>query len=402
MRRPQLVYTWIAGSTAFVMTLAFATVAIYRFEVAHLGPFQLVIVGTAMEASVFLAEIPTGVVADLVSRRTSVLIGHAGMALGLVLEASFASFAGVLVAQVVWGVAYTFTSGATEAWVAGELEDPDEATLAQVFFRAGRWASIAAVVAVPLSFALATWHLRAPLYVAGALQFALAAALVWAMNEEHFEPASDTERTTWARFVATARNGLGVVRRSRVLVLLAVLLAVAGGSSEAYDRYSQRHLLLGVGVPSWGAHDPLVVLAVLFTSSSLIGALVAWRMEHRVRRQGAALRGWISGLLVAQGAALVAFALTGSFVVAAVAVLVIERTRSVREKLQGAWIVPLTPKAQRATVLSTLTQCDAIGQVTVGPLLGAIGGWWSVPVALMMSAALLIPASLVARVASST
>ena len=138
MLRPQLVYTWIAGSTAFVMTLAFATVAIYRFEVAHLGPFQLVIVGTAMEASVFLAEIPTGVVADLVSRRTSVLIGHAGMALGLVLEASFASFAGVLAAQVVWGVAYTFTSGATEAWVAGELEDPDEATLAQVFFRAGR------------------------------------------------------------------------------------------------------------------------------------------------------------------------------------------------------------------------------------------------------------------------
>ena len=40
-----------------------------------LDAFQLVLVGTVQETSCFLFEMPTGVVADLYSRRRSVLIG---------------------------------------------------------------------------------------------------------------------------------------------------------------------------------------------------------------------------------------------------------------------------------------------------------------------------------------
>ena len=58
-------------------------------EVAGLDPLQMVLVGTVLELSVFLFEIPTGVVADVVSRKLSVVIGHAMMGLGfLSLQAS--------------------------------------------------------------------------------------------------------------------------------------------------------------------------------------------------------------------------------------------------------------------------------------------------------------------------
>jgi hypothetical protein len=100
-------------------------------------------------------------------------------------------------------------------------------------------------------------------------------------------------------------------------------------------------------------------------------------------------------LILAQSVALVVFAVTGSFAVAAVALVVIERTRSVRGKLFASWIVPLTPKAQRATVLSAFAQCDAIGQVTVGPAMGVIGSVWSVPAAIVTSAAVLAPTAVV-------
>jgi len=72
-------------------------------------------------------------------------------------------------------------------------------------------------------------------------------------------------------------------------------------------------------------------------------------------------------------------------------VLVVERSRSLRSTLIGAWIVPLTPKGRRATVLSAVEQCDSIGQVTMGPVFGAIGQLASVPTAIVASAAVLAP-----------
>ena len=115
----------LSAGAALAGSLAFTITNIYRFTVAGLTPFQLVVVGSAMEAAVFVSEIPTGVVADLYSRRWSIIIGHAGIGLAFVAEASLPSFGGILFAQILWGVAYTFTSGATEAWLAGEMGDED-------------------------------------------------------------------------------------------------------------------------------------------------------------------------------------------------------------------------------------------------------------------------------------
>jgi hypothetical protein len=50
---------------------AWVVVAVYLVREAKLDPLQLVLMGTVMEAAVFVFEIPTGVVADLVSRRLS-------------------------------------------------------------------------------------------------------------------------------------------------------------------------------------------------------------------------------------------------------------------------------------------------------------------------------------------
>ena len=50
--------------------------AVYLVRELHLSPLQLVLMGTAMEAAVFVFEVPTGVVADTYSRRLSLVIGY--------------------------------------------------------------------------------------------------------------------------------------------------------------------------------------------------------------------------------------------------------------------------------------------------------------------------------------
>lgn len=383
----------ISAIGALASTSAFSITNIYRFTVAGLNPLQLVVVGTAMEAAVFVSEIPTGVVADLYSRRLSVIIGHAGMGAALVLEASWASFFGVLTAQILWGIAYTFTSGATVAWVAGEMGDPDRATLSSLFLRTSRWGSLGGLFGVPVAFLLATWSVRAPIALGGGLELVLAGVLVIVMVEDHFRAASASDVTTWREFLGTIRAGFAVIRRHRALALLAVVILVTGGSSEAYDRFHERQLLTRTDVPRLIGHGPLLTLGVLFSFGSLLGIVVPWLIE---RRQPAAtshrLRRWLVWLVVAQAAGLVAFGLTHSFVVAAVSVLLIERVRSIRNGLFAAMIVPLTPKDQRATVLSTFGQFDALGQITIGPCMGIIGQAWTVPAALVTSAVVLAPA----------
>jgi DHA3 family tetracycline resistance protein-like MFS transporter len=395
------VYITLSVVTGAASTLAFTITTLYRLRVAGLDPFQLVIVGTVMEACVFAFEVPTGIVADVYSRKLSIVIGHVGMGLGFALDGTAASFPGVLAGQALWGIAYTFTSGATTAWIAGELGEPDERALSSLFLRTSQWSSAMTVLMIPLSFLLGSASLRAPLLAAGGIQVVLGLWLGITMPEEHFERATAEDRSTWAHMVDTARRGFGAIRASRVLVMLVGLIVISGAASEAYDRFDVPQLLGPVGLPTGFGGSTLIWLGILSTTSAALGIVVARvvrRMEPAKTRRR--LGRWIWWLYAVHVVGLVVFAFSGSFVVAFLAVLLINRARSVRFSLFGSWLVPLTPKAQRATTLSAIEQADAIGQISIGPLFGVIGRAASIPVALAVSAGTMAPGLRIIRRAS--
>ena len=111
---PRAYYVLTAG-WGFFYSMAFTLTLVYQVEVAHLSPLELVLVGTVLEFTCFIGEIPTGVVADLYSRRLSVLIGFVAIGAGIVLQGALPHFWWILAAQVVWAIGFTFTSGATDA-----------------------------------------------------------------------------------------------------------------------------------------------------------------------------------------------------------------------------------------------------------------------------------------------
>ena len=137
----------------------------YRIQEAGLDPIQLILVGTVLEISIFLFEVPTGVVADVRSRRLSLIIGYAMIGLGLVLEGLLPVFATILVAQAIWGIGYTFTSGARQAWLADELEDGIGA--GRIFLKGAQLEQVGALAGIALSVVLATISVALPLIVGG-------------------------------------------------------------------------------------------------------------------------------------------------------------------------------------------------------------------------------------------
>ena len=96
------VYLILEGAAALIYSVIFTVSMVYQVSVARLNPLQLVLVGTVLEATVFLFEVPTGVVADVYSRRLSVILGYFIIGLGFILEGSLPFFWAIASGQALW------------------------------------------------------------------------------------------------------------------------------------------------------------------------------------------------------------------------------------------------------------------------------------------------------------
>ena len=173
-------YLALEGALAFLMSLYATVTTIYRVQAAGLNPLQLTLVGTALEGTIFLLQIPTGLLADVFSRRASIVVGVALTGAGFLLEGAIPVFGTILLAQTLWGAGYCFISGAEEAWITDEV-GVERANRA--FLRASQIGMLAGLIGVGLSATLASWRLNLPLEVAGALGLLLAPVIALVMPE---------------------------------------------------------------------------------------------------------------------------------------------------------------------------------------------------------------------------
>ena len=72
----RFVYLFIQFSASVFFSMMFVVTSLYEATVAGLTPVQLILVGTTLEISAFVFEVPTGIVADVYSRRLSIIIGY--------------------------------------------------------------------------------------------------------------------------------------------------------------------------------------------------------------------------------------------------------------------------------------------------------------------------------------
>ena len=116
--RLYLIFSFVYG---VFLSMIMVVSMIYQVEMAQLTPLQLVLVGTALELSVLLFEIPTGVVADVYSRKLSIVVGFIITGIAFTLGGSFPVFGVIAFSSFLWGIGATFLSGAKEAWITDEV-----------------------------------------------------------------------------------------------------------------------------------------------------------------------------------------------------------------------------------------------------------------------------------------
>jgi len=226
------VYYVHAAASAYAFAVFATLSSIYRIRDVGLGPFELVLVGTVLEATVLLTELPTGVVADTISRRLSVLVGTVLIGLGFMLEGLVPVFASVLAAQMVWGLGASFESGALEAWLSDEI---GEARANLAFLRAAQLRQAGLLLGIPFAAWLGSVTLGLPLIFCGAVFLVLAAYLALAMRERSFTPAEAAHRNPVRSMRATLVRAASAARR-RLLIGTILIVAVFVGASSALRR----------------------------------------------------------------------------------------------------------------------------------------------------------------------
>jgi MFS transporter, DHA3 family, tetracycline resistance protein len=394
MRRLQATTAYYLGelwlSVAF--TTAFTVSAVYFVQDVGMNPLELVLVGTAMELTIFLFEVPTGVVADTYSRRLSLVIGWTIMGLGLVLAGLVEHTAAVLGGWAIWGLGYTFTSGAEQAWITDEV---GVQRVGRVFARGHQLGYAGGLVGIGLSVAIASVDLGLAVAVGGALASAYGVFAALTMPETGFRRRPPEERLGALRELrTTAVTGGRFVRAQPLLLLILAIAFFAGASTESFDRLWQAHMILDVGLPGLGSLDPVVWFGIFGVVSMLLGLVASQFLVRRFERVGQErLARALFALTGVQMAAVLVFALAGSLGLAVAGLWLYYLTRSLIAPISMTWInQQITDSSVRATVISISGQSDAIGQVAGGPGLGALGTVFSLRTALLAGGALLAPA----------
>ena len=366
--------------------------AVYLVQELHLSPLQLVLMGTAMEAAVFLFEVPTGVVADSFSRRLSLVIGYLGMGVAWVAVGLVSAPWLIIALWAVWGLSYTFTSGAEEAWITDEVGVDKVGT---VFLRAARYWQAGAVVGLALQVAVGSVSLRAGVILGGVFTIVCGLACIVLMQETGFVRRPRAERASaLAEMRSTAVAGARYAWAAPVIMLLVGVDFFMGTSSEAFDRLKEAHFLRDVGLPAVGELDPVVWFGIFWLAGMAIGFIAIGRLIKRVERGGRpVVTGFLFAFTALELVTMLVFALTGSTWIAIAALLGVFLARDLAGPLYTIWLnEQITDSSVRATVLSISGQANAIGQAGGGPVLGAIGNVWGIRAALAAGALAIAPA----------
>jgi DHA3 family tetracycline resistance protein-like MFS transporter len=380
---PYRLYLLISGLGSFAGSTAFTLNLVYQATVVGLSPLQLVLVGTVMETVCFVAQVPTGVIADVVSRRLSVIVGYLLMGAGLLLWGLLPSFAAILVANVIWSIGVVCVDGAEEAWAADEIE-PDR--VAAAFVRGGQIGQAGSLLGILAAIGLAFTGLATPIVAGGVLTLALGVLLTVLMKEERWSPAETTG--SWRSMGRQVVAGARAVRGSTLLAGIVAGTFFAGLSSEGFDRLSQPFLIPFLDDrPVDLVFGALAIAAALgsIAATGLIGRRLDTGHPRRVGRLLAVVQ-------AVTAAGMICFGLSGRWWVAVPLYLLVRLLRDTSTPIQNVWLVSATEPGSRATVFSIQAQADALGQIAGGPPVGVVASRRSLGAGISVAGLFLLPA----------
>jgi MFS family permease len=336
------------------------------WESRGLSFFERLALGGLYSAVVILVEVPTGVFADRIGRRRSMLLGALTMVASCLLATRASGFGTFAIAEALGAVSLALCSGADSAYLFDFLHTHDRVhEYARRESTASAWHLMGSAVAFAGSGLLADVDLALP-YLVTAGVAAIAAVVACLLHDdtpisaEERAPAVDVLRS-WG---TQMRAAIGEVRANARLAWMvgysAVVFVLLRATIYLYQPYLKER---GLG---------LVSIGLLFAGVYVVASLVAYRTYLLRRRFGDELLLWLLLGVLAGSCIGLAGVGNGPWMLALLAV------QAVANGLYSPLTKPLlnaeiTDSRRRAAILSVESMARRAAMGLFAPLAGLYG-----------------------------
>jgi DHA3 family tetracycline resistance protein-like MFS transporter len=403
---PESVYYIRTAVWEFNSGLIFTSIWVLYYTVMSLSLVEVSLIYIVITISNLVLEVPTGVLADVYSRRLSVILGGVFIGITYVMMGLFPTFMVALLGGFIEAIGDTCVSGALQAWATDEV---GEDNVGQVFLRGRQIATPAHWAGVILSIVLAAWlNYQAPIILGGALWFVLTVFLILFMPENHFQRNMSTTRLHRKSLLdpmkesfTTFADGVRLVRGAPILQALFIAQLLGSAFADGFYKFSRAHILQSFTLPMitlpllGGLKDNVWfgMLEVLQGLFFLAGAEGVRRTIPLDKRSAPAwtLFALYGGIMIG----LFAFTFTSHFGLAMAAWVLVNGFQDVGRPITEAWLNQHIPSRVRATVISMSSQTGMIGTLGISTSLGALGDRFGVHSALALLGIVLFPLLLI-------
>jgi MFS family permease len=335
-------------------------------------------------AGMVIFEVPTGIVADTVGRRTSYLLGTVTLTATTLLYVLLWQIEGPFWAWAVvsmgLGLGFTFFSGAVEAWLVDALNATGfEGELETVFGRGQIVAGAAMLTgSVAGGYIAQVTSLGVPFVLRGIVLAIMFVFAFFLMHDVGFTPKRGTGLVKEMRGIAGASIEYGW--RVPAVKWLMVASIFAGGVGIYVFYALQPYLLELYGDPE--AYGIAGLTAAIVAGAQILGGVAAPQIRKLFRRR-------TSALLAATAVSAVTLALIGVFEVFWIVVgliVVWGLLFAASEPIRQTYLNGLIPSPQRATILSFDSMLSSSGGVVIQPALGKAADVWGYATSYLLSA----------------
>lgn len=333
-------YTWYFTLLGFITTLP--------IWVAFYSPYitigQMGILTAVETITIILLEIPTGAIADLLGRRSTI-------ALGMLLRASFPlslpfvnSFIGFLFCVILNGIGNALTSGADNALLYDTLkeskrEDEFGKIYNSMLFKHRVAIIIGSLLAGPL---FSIW--RGAPYIARGIAYLLSAGSALLL----VEPIMDTEKFHFRRYLTQTTNGVREILKNNYTKQLAAFYVIIGAVTWGCMTYFNQPFAYSFG---WGTKEMSIFTGVAYIVSSGTVYYIVSRHKLLTREKV------YFGFPILLSLALLPGLIVGKFL-AIVLMTLSQVVGSARFSILDKYINQEFSSKNRATALSTLSMCE--------------------------------------------
>ncbi|MFX0114820.1 MAG: MFS transporter [Candidatus Hodarchaeota archaeon] len=225
--------------------------------------FTITVLDVIFFVTIAIAEIPTGTIADKVSRKLSLLIGVLLYIIGITVFVFAINLWVLVFAYIIWAIGMTFWSGADQAFLYDSLKSSNrEHEFQQIYGKAIFLDGAAMAFASIIGGFLASFSLRLP-FLLTALACLFSGLILLFIPEER--PTDELAKGKYAKHVL---DTIQLIKNSRILALLLVFSVIFAVMGVIEFVFRQLYLKGELDVS-------IFVIGVLYALMMILGALGA-------------------------------------------------------------------------------------------------------------------------------